>query len=253
MQDGVTLGSKTASPAIGRVVRPSLWGSIGEGGRTSAEQHGAQRSRPLAVVKADAGPTRTRRLSGAERKEQIIEVTMDVVAKYGVQGTTTSRIAAAAGVSEATLYRHFSSRTEMLLAALDLVYERVFKVIRGADQGNALDRLRAIGRLHSTIVSSKVDGYVYPLFEFVAAPPEVGLRDALAERERSSISALAAILDDGKSQGVILPEIDTEQLAWELVGVYWSQDISYLMGLSEYATAERSSEMLERILRSISA
>ena len=48
-------------------------------------------------------------------------------------------------------------------------------------------------------------------------------------------------------------KVDTEQLAWELVGVYWSQDISYLMGLSEYATAERSSEMLERILRSISA
>jgi AcrR family transcriptional regulator len=215
-------------------------------------QDESQRPEPLAVANADVGPARAKRLSGAERKRQIIEVTMDVVAQYGVQGTTTSRIAAAAGVSEATLYRHFASRTEMLLAALDLVYERVFRVIRGADQENALDRLRAIGRLHSAIVSSKVDGYVYPLFEFVAAPPEVGLRDALAERERSSISALAAILEDGKSQGAIRPEIDTEQLAWELVGVYWSQDISYLMGLSEYATAERSSNMLERILKSIS-
>ena len=177
---------------------------------------------------------------------------MDVVAKYGIQGTTTSRIAAAAGVSEATLYRHFSSRTEMLLAALDLVYERVFKVIHGADQGNALDRLRAIGRLHSAIVSSEIEGYVYPLFEFVAAPPEVGLRDALAERERSSISALAAILEEGKSQGVVRPKIDTEQLAWELVSVYWARDVSYLMGLSEYASADRSRRMLERILESIS-
>jgi hypothetical protein len=140
----------------------------------------------------------------------------------------------------------------MLLAALDLVYERVFKVIRGADQGNALDRLRAIGRLHSAIVSSEIEGYVYPLFEFVAAPPEVGLRDALAERERSSISALAAILEEGKAQGVVRPEIDTEQLAWELVSVYWAQDVSYLMGLSEYASADRSRRMLERILESIS-
>jgi AcrR family transcriptional regulator len=177
---------------------------------------------------------------------------MDVVAKYGVQGSTTARIAAAAGVSEATLYRHFSSRTEMLLAALDLVYERVFKVVHSADQENVLDRLRAIGQLHSAIVSSEVEGYVYPLFEFVAAPPEVGLRDALAARERSSIGALAAILQEGKSQGVIRPEIDTEQTAWELVSVYWAQDISYLMGLNEYANAERSQRMLERLLKSIS-
>jgi AcrR family transcriptional regulator len=204
------------------------------------------------MAKPGARPGRTRRLRAPERKRQIVEVTMDVVAKYGVQGTTTSRIAAAAGVSEATLYRHFSSRTEMLLAALDLVYERVFKVIRGADQDNALDRLRAIGRLHSAIVSSEIEGYVYPLFEFVAAPPEVGLRDALAERERSSISALAAILEEGKAQGVVRPEIDTEQLAWELVSVYWAQDVSYLMGLSEYASADRSRRMLERILESIS-
>ncbi len=204
------------------------------------------------MAKPGAGPGRTRRLSAPDRKRQIVEVTMDVVARYGIQGTTTSRIAAAAGVSEATLYRHFSSRAEMLLAALDLVYERVFKVIRSADQENALDRLRAIGRLHSAIVSSEIEGYVYPLFEFVAAPPEVGLRDALAERERSSINALAAILDEGKSQGVIRPEIDTEQLAWELVSVYWAQDISYLMGLTEYADADRVQRMLDRILESIS-
>ena len=191
-------------------------------------------------------------MRAAERKRQIVEVTMGVVAKHGVQGATTSRIAAAAGVSEATLYRHFASRTDMLLAALDLVYERVFKVIRSADQENVLDRLRAIGTLHSVVVSSEIEGYVYPLFEFVAAAPEVGLRDALAERERSSIRALAAILEEGKAQGVVQPETDTDQLAWELVGVYWAQDISYLMGLSEYVTADRAQRMLERLLESIS-
>jgi AcrR family transcriptional regulator len=190
-------------------------------------------------------------MTAAERRQQIVEVTMDLVAHHGVQATTTSRIAAAAGISEATLYRHFASRTEMLLAAMDLVYERVFKVIHSADQENALERLRAIGRYHSGIIADDVEGFVYPLFEFVAAPPDCGLREHLAQRQRAAIESLSAILDEGKQQGLVRPHVDTAQIAWELVGVYWAQDISYLMGLNEYVNVDRGRQMLERILVSI--
>jgi AcrR family transcriptional regulator len=195
--------------------------------------------------------SRPRRMTAAQRKQQIVEVTMDLVAKNGVQGTTTSRIAAAAGVSEATLYRHFASRTEMLLAAMDLVYERVFKVIHSTDSGNALERLRGMGRYHSGILADDTEGFVYPLYEFVAAPPECGLRDALAARQRGAIESFAAIVEQGKQQGLIRPDIDSDQLAWELIAVFWAQDVSYLMGLSEYVNVTRGQQMLEHILGSI--
>jgi AcrR family transcriptional regulator len=200
-------------------------------------------------ARMDATP---RRMTAAQRRQQIVQVTMDLVAKNGVQATTTSRIAAAAGVSEATLYRHFASRKDMLLAAMDLVYERVFRVIHSAEHEDALDRLRDIGRYHSRIIGDDTEGFVYPLFEFVAAPPECGLRESLAERQRVAIRSLSEILEDGKRQGVVRCETDTPQIAWELVGVYWAQDISYLMGLSEYVNPSRGRQMLERILASIS-
>ncbi len=190
-------------------------------------------------------------MTAPERRQQIVEVTMGLVARHGVQATTTSQIAAAAGVSEATLYRHFASRTEILLAAMDLVYERVFKVIHSADEENALERLRAIGRYHSRIIADDAEGFVYPLFEFVAAPPECGLREELALRQRAAIESLSAILREGKRQGLVQPDVDTSQIAWELVGVYWAQDISYLMGLNEYVNTNRGQQMLERILASI--
>jgi len=195
--------------------------------------------------------SKSRRMTAPERRQQIVEVTMGLVARHGVQATTTSQIAAAAGVSEATLYRHFASRTEILLAAMDLVYERVFKVILSADEENALERLRAIGRHHSRIIADDTEGFVYPLFEFVAAPPECGLREELAQRQRAAIESLSAILEDGKLQGLVQPDVDTSQIAWELVGVYWAQDISYLMGLNEYVNTNRGQQMLERILASI--
>jgi TetR/AcrR family transcriptional regulator len=194
---------------------------------------------------------RSGRLTAAERKQQIVEVTMDLVAKNGVQATTTSRIAAAAGISEATLYRHFASRREMLLAALDLVYERVFKVIHSAENANALERLRGIGRYHSGIIADDNEGFVHPLFEFIAAPPECGLRESLAERQRAAIDSLAAIVEEGRQQGLIRPDIDRAQLTWELVAVYWAQDVSYLMGLNEYVNVSRGQQMLEHILGAI--
>jgi len=190
-------------------------------------------------------------MTAAERKQQIVEVTMDLVAKNGVQSTTTSRIAAAAGISEATLYRHFASRRDMLLAAMDLVYERVFKVIHSAGNGNALERLRGIGRYHAGIIADDTEGFVYPLFEFVAAPPGSGLREPLAERQRAAIGSISAILEEGKDQGLVRRDVDSAQLAWELVAVYWAQDVSYLMGLEEYVNVTRGEQMLERILASI--
>jgi AcrR family transcriptional regulator len=190
-------------------------------------------------------------MTAAERKQQIVEVTMDLVAKLGVQATTTSRIAAAAGISEATLYRHFDSRKEMLLAAMDLVYQRVFKVIHSAETENAFERLRAIGRYHAGIIADDSEGFVYPLFEFVAAAPEAGLREPLGERQRTAIGSLSAILDDGKAQGLVRQDVDAAQIAWELVAVYWAQDVSYLMGLSEFVNVTRGERMLERILSSI--
>jgi AcrR family transcriptional regulator len=197
-------------------------------------------------------PKRARRMSAAERKQQIVEVTMDLVAKHGVQATTTSRIAGACGISEATLYRHFSSRREMLLAAMDLVYERIFKVINSTENENALDRLRGMRNYHSGILADDHEGFVYPLFEFVAAPPECGLREPLAERQRTAIESFAGVVEEGKRQGLIRPDVDDAQVAWELVAVFWAQDVSYLMGLDEYVNAARGQQMLEHLLAAIS-
>ena len=193
-----------------------------------------------------------KRMTGADRKKQIVMVTLDLVAKHGIQGTTTARIASAAGVSEKTLYKHFASRRELLLAALDVAFDRANHLVFSRQETDALERLRSIGRSHWATVLSDQEGFVYPLYEFVAAPPEAGLRDRLRVRQLASVEALAAIVQNGKAQGVISLDVESEQIAWELMAVYMSEDIAYLMGVEEFATGGRSALMLERILRDIS-
>ena len=59
------------------------------------------------------------RLSAEERKQQLIEVAIDLFSKKGFGGTTTKEIAAAAGVNEAIIFRHFATKQQLYAAILD--------------------------------------------------------------------------------------------------------------------------------------
>jgi AcrR family transcriptional regulator len=57
-------------------------------------------------------------MSGDKRREQILETAVNLFSKHGFSGTTTKRIAQAAGVSEAMVFRHFASKDELYGAIL---------------------------------------------------------------------------------------------------------------------------------------
>ena len=192
-------------------------------------------------------------MTAGQRKAQIIEVTLRLVDEYGVHGTTTPRIAAAAGVSEPILYKHFASRREMLLAALDVVFDQAEDVIRSSQEPNVLERLRQIGEYHTNATYAKRLGFVSPLFEFVIAPAEVGLRERVRLRSLAITQALASMIEEGIVQGTIRPDVDPQLVAWQVIGFYWFEDVSSLMDVDEVVTLGASADLLERILAGIAA
>ncbi|MBE81817.1 TetR/AcrR family transcriptional regulator [bacterium] len=64
-----------------------------------------------------------KRLANAERRSQIIQVAMNLFASRGFKGTTTRAIAEAAGVSEAIIFRHFSTKEDLYNAIITTVLE----------------------------------------------------------------------------------------------------------------------------------
>jgi AcrR family transcriptional regulator len=59
-----------------------------------------------------------RRLSGAERRRQLVALAARSFARHGYLGTTLDQIARRAGVSEPAIYRHFASKEALLRAAV---------------------------------------------------------------------------------------------------------------------------------------
>jgi TetR/AcrR family transcriptional regulator len=64
------------------------------------------------------------RMSGEDRRKQLIEVAIDLFSEKGFSGTTTKEIAAAAGVTEAIIFRHFATKQELYKAILDYKCDR---------------------------------------------------------------------------------------------------------------------------------
>jgi TetR/AcrR family transcriptional regulator len=58
-------------------------------------------------------------MPGEDRRRQLLRVAVESFAQNGFSGTKTKDIAAAAGVSEAILFRHFASKEDLYHAILD--------------------------------------------------------------------------------------------------------------------------------------
>lgn len=62
--------------------------------------------------------TRARRMSGPERRAQIVRVATGLFIQRGFKGTTTREIARKAGISEAVIFKHFRRKEDLYSAII---------------------------------------------------------------------------------------------------------------------------------------
>jgi len=92
------------------------------------------------------------RMSGNDRRNQLLEAALEVFSRKGFEGTTTKEVAAAAGVTEAIIFRHFPTKQALYTAVLDHyvqsseTQERLADIKRWMDQDNDEEVLRSIAR-----------------------------------------------------------------------------------------------------------
>jgi AcrR family transcriptional regulator len=67
----------------------------------------------------------SQRLSAPARREQILEVALDVFANAGFHGASMNDIAEAAGVTKPVLYQHFDSKRDLYQALIEEVGNRL--------------------------------------------------------------------------------------------------------------------------------
>jgi AcrR family transcriptional regulator len=156
------------------------------------------------------------RMAAADRRRHLVETALRLFAEGSYHGTTTAEIARAAGVSEPILYRHFASKRDLYLAALEHVWARTRETWEQAldEASDACAAIEAIGKGHVSVRSPKLqlaELWVQALGE-ASEDPE--LKRHLRSHMREVHDFVANLIRRGQEQGAIAEEPDPDSEAW---------------------------------------
>jgi AcrR family transcriptional regulator len=158
----------------------------------------------------------TPRMAAADRRKHLVETAIRLFTEGSYHGTTTAEIARAARVSEPILYRHFASKRDLYLAALEHVWAKTREEWeRKLDQApDACAAIEAIGKGHVSVRSPKLqlaELWVQALSE---ASEDAELKRHLRRHMREVHDFVADLVRRGQAQGAIVAERDADSEAW---------------------------------------
>jgi len=153
----------------------------------------------------------TKREPGEVRRPQIADAALRIIARHGLARFTTAAIAEEVGITEGSIFRHFASKAEIVLAAIDRIEELFGEAAPPAD----LDPIEELGRFmaHRMSVVHENAGVARLLFSedlsFAAGP--AGAARVREIRARGAVH-IRRCLHAAQTAGIVAPGLELDAL-----------------------------------------
>ncbi len=155
----------------------------------------------------------------SERQEQILEESINIIDEKGIQGLTIKNLSKAIGISEPGIYRHFESKTEILLSILNNFKEMAIMLseMMNSYEATAVEKIRF---MFSKILElfSENPSMVSVLFSEEIFKNEDILKNRIVEILNLHGQTLESIISKGQSEKNIRTDIDKKSLALIAMG-----------------------------------
>lgn len=182
----------------------------------------------------------TTRVPGSLRRKQIAEAALRVLATQGLHRFTTQAIAAEIGATDGSLFKHFPTKADLVLAALDQLEGRMFAGFPPTDP-DPVARLETFFRHRAGLLLAE------PLIARLAFSEELphaggerGAEQVEAWKSRS-IAFVEACLDEAAAQGRLAPGLPRREATLVVVGS--------LLALARLSGPELSSDTVDAVWR----
>ena len=155
----------------------------------------------------------------SDRQQQIIEESIKIIDEKGIQGLTIKNLSKAIGISEPGIYRHFESKTEILLSILNNFKEMAIMLSEMMETYEAT-AVEKIGFMFSKMLElfSETPSMVSVIFSEEIFKNEEVLKIKIVEILNLHAQTLENIISKGQSEMNIRGDIDEKSLALLAMG-----------------------------------
>jgi len=175
-------------------------------------------------------------IQSEKTKATIIKAAISLFAKNGFHNTSIAQITEMCQLSKGALYWHFEDKEDLLMAVIDQVRQEWKDVLRKNLKRNwsAQKKMENILDLFVETTLENKERYVI-FIVLIAEFTEVDERFERALREgfMEFFEFIAQIIEDGKSEGSIHKDINTNLMAIAFMGVWQGILLQWLLNRNE--------------------
>jgi AcrR family transcriptional regulator len=187
-----------------------------------------------------------------QQRSRIIQAAIKVFGETNYDVGTMAMIAEEAGISEAMLYKHFDGKKELFVTCFHEIINELMDRYRECYERNRDDPLgyleeSAIAYLR--YIKEPLSGPKY-FIHLLSSTYDPELKKPLMDYFKASIDTVHKALEKAKAGGELGKDVDTELLAWDYVGQYYSLIVANEMGLKKMLDEDRLRAFVRSMFRS---
>jgi AcrR family transcriptional regulator len=151
-------------------------------------------------------------VTAEETRQELLDATMRVLLRNGVTGTRVSEVAQEAGIKAGSIYNHFASKTDLIMAAITAHAPHVIgDLLAGTGDQSVIEAFRQIG----TELADPSQRTVGPvMLELIAnAGRDSGVAEIVRDSFVSRGTEIVDVVRLAQDSGEIDPALDAEALS----------------------------------------
>ncbi|MDF2484973.1 MAG: transcriptional regulator TetR family [Herbinix sp.] len=186
------------------------------------------------------------------RKEQLVLTTIDIIDELGIQKLTTREIAKRQEISEATLFRHFKNKNELLAAVIDYFIQFDADILQSAklhDLAPTKALIYLITSYAEYYENYKAIASILQIFDVLQY--EADLSDKIKEVQLKRTSTLQLLIEEAKQAGEFSKDIDSNMVAVMISGLFREICFNWKITNYNFSLRERTLSTLDLLLTAL--
>jgi AcrR family transcriptional regulator len=182
------------------------------------------------------------------RQRQIIQISLEIIKKGGIQKLTMKEIARHVDISEQAIYRHFENKSAILTAIIQYFnehFEDIFNQIREIE--SAIGRIRRMIEIHLEYFDRS------PATAAVIFSEEIFQNESSLAREvrklvKKRIDFVTKIIQMGQKAGEIKKTYSAEDLAYIILGTLRFLVMDWRLSSFSFSLKERGKSLSKNLI-----